>query len=150
MAAQAGSRGQPVLAIRSGQMTFDRHHRRTVAGGETYAVSEVHLRRALDGRLPTRRTVTAFAHGADAEEKRAVALWEAAEYATCPPTTVPAALCVPGVFTWGGLVRAALARMRAGAGNPYLRNLAGAPEADGRVPRSTLRLILAGRREQTR
>ncbi|MER8233109.1 hypothetical protein [Streptomyces sp. NPDC094049] len=43
----------------------------------------------------------------------------------------------------------AMVRMRAAAGNPSLRALASSPEAGGRIPRSTLHLILVGRREPT-
>ncbi|MFB8406028.1 hypothetical protein [Streptomyces sp. NPDC055912] len=151
------SRDEPVeltalrgwLRAAKGRRTFYSLHLRAVAGGEAYAVSECTLRRALDGRLPTLRTMTAFAHGAGADEAKAAALWEAAAHAMRPPAAPPPAPYVPGAFTTrGGRVRA-MVRLRAAAGNPSLRALSSSPEAGGRIPRSTLHLILAGRREPT-
>ncbi|MFF8513374.1 hypothetical protein ACF064_35525 [Streptomyces sp. NPDC015492] len=138
------------LRAAKGRRTFYSLHLRAVAGGKDYEVSECTLRRALDGRLPSRRTVTAFAHGAGADETKAAALWEAAASAMRPPAAARPALYVPGRFTTrGGRVRA-MVRMRAAAGNPSLRALASCPEAGGRIPRSTLHLILVGRREPSR
>ncbi|MEV8628596.1 hypothetical protein [Streptomyces sp. NPDC051079] len=137
------------LRAAKGRRTFYSLHLRAVAGGHDYTVSECTLRRALDGRLPTLRTVTAFAHAAGADKTKAAALWEAAAAAIHPPDAARPAPYVQGRFTTSGGRRRAMARMRAAAGNPSLRALASSPEADGRIPRSTLHLILTGRREPT-
>lgn len=133
------------LRAAKGKRTFDSLARRASAG--KMAVSACTLRRALDGRLPTLRTVQAFARGAGADEEEAGRVWAAAEAAVRPRAVRAPAAYVPGggITTRAGLVRA-LERVRASAGAPSLRQLAGSPQAAGRLSRSTLHNALRGRR----
>ncbi|MDF2272009.1 hypothetical protein P2Q00_42355 [Streptomyces coacervatus] len=127
-----------------------------------WPVSECTLRRALDGRLPTRRTILAFAvvavhararaRGNGEGEVQAVvgtaeALWQAASDAvTRRRSGQPRAPHVPGrVTTLAGLGQA-MERVRVTAGTPSLRALVAAPEAAGRLTRSALHNALQGRR----
>ncbi|MFJ9127812.1 hypothetical protein ACIRJS_27300 [Streptomyces sp. NPDC102340] len=140
-----------------GRLTFQALERGTSAcGGQR--VSACTLRRALDGRLPTRRTVVAFAAGAARargagrdEERRAkrdaAVLWQAASDAIARQQAVrPPPAHVPGrVITRAGLARA-MVRVRAAAGGPSLRALVAAPEAEGRLTRSALHNALKERR----
>lgn len=128
-----------------GRRTFASLSRR--AGARKMPVSECTLRRALDGRLPTLRTVQAFARGAGADEEKAGRVWAAAAAAVRPgPVRKPAAY-VPGhqITTRAGLATA-MEKVRAAAGRPSLRQLAGSPEAAGRISRSALHNALTGRR----
>jgi hypothetical protein len=141
-----------------GTLTFEAIARRL--SRSEWPVSECTLRRALDGRPPGRRTVLAFAvsavHaracGADEGEVQAAvqtaeALWQAASDAvTRRQSGRPRAPHVPGhVTTLAGLGRA-MERVRAAVGTPSLRVLVAAPEAAGRLTRSTLHNALQGRR----
>ncbi|MER6562753.1 hypothetical protein ABT300_34485 [Streptomyces sp. NPDC001027] len=133
------------LRAAKGRRTFESLALR--ASSRKMAVSACTLRRALDGRLPTLRTVLAFARGADEEE--AARLWAAAGAAAAvrpAPARKPAAY-VPGcgITTRAGLA-AAMEKVRTAAGGPSLRQLAGSPEAAGRFSRSALHNALAGRR----
>lgn len=117
------------------------------AGARKMPVSACTLRRALDGRLPTLYTVRAFARGADADEEEGARVWAAASAAVRPvPVRKPAAY-VPSrqISTRTGLA-AAMEKVRAAAGGPSLRRLAGSPEAAGRISRSALHNALTGRR----
>jgi hypothetical protein len=132
------------LRATKGNRTFDGLARR--ASALELPVCACTLRRALDGRLPTRRTVIAFARGAGADEARAEHLWQAAAAAVHRPPARDRARYVPGrVLTRAGLARA-MRRIRAAAGNPSLRALVAAPEAAGRLTRSALHNALTGRR----
>ncbi|MFH0246426.1 hypothetical protein ACGRHY_29305 [Streptomyces sp. HK10] len=132
------------LRAAKGTRTFDGLARRATAGG--LIVSACTLRRALDGRLPTRRTVLAFARGSGADEQVAERLWEAAaEAGRRPPARARAPYVSDQVATLAGLARA-MRRLRTAAGGPTLRELAAAPGAAGRFSRSALHLALAGRR----
>ncbi|MEU9473376.1 hypothetical protein AB0D78_43895 [Streptomyces avermitilis] len=64
------------LRAAKGKLTFGSLARR--AGKRGMAVSACTLRRALDGRLPTERTVMAFARGAGSDEDMARQVWAAA------------------------------------------------------------------------
>lgn len=139
----AGLRGW--LRAVKGRRTFASLARR--AGARKMPVSECTLRRALDGRLPTLRTVCAFARGAGADEEEAGRVWAAAAAAVRPgPVRKPAAYA-PGhqITTRAGLATA-MEKVRAAAGRPSLRQLAGSPEAAGRISRSALHNALTGRR----
>ncbi|ELP69694.1 hypothetical protein STRTUCAR8_00064 [Streptomyces turgidiscabies Car8] len=128
-----------------GKQTFDSLARR--ASAQKTAISTCTLRRALGGRLPTLYTVRAFARGAGADEEEAARVWAAASAAVRPaPVRKPAAY-VPGhgITTRAGLA-AAMEKVRAAAGGPSLRRLAGSPEAAGRISRSALHNALTGRR----
>lgn len=133
------------LRAAKGRRTFESLARR--AGERQMAVSACTLRRALDGRLPTPRTVRALARGAGADEEEGARRWSAAAAAVRPePVRRPAAY-VPGrgITTLAGLA-AAMDRVRAAAGGPSLRRLADSPEAAGRLSRSALHNALTGRR----
>ncbi|MEV8544413.1 hypothetical protein [Streptomyces sp. NPDC051572] len=128
-----------------GRLTFGALARR--ASARRMSVSACTLRRALDGRLPTLRTVLAFARGAGADEEEAGRMWAAAAGAVLRgPVRTPAAY-VPGrqITTRTGLATA-MEKVRAAVGCPSLRQLAGSPEAAGRISRSALHNALAGRR----
>lgn len=134
-----------------GRLTFQALAGRAAAAG--WPVDERTLRRALDGRLPSRRTTIAFARGAAGQggqaariARTAEQLWEKAAAACRPPAPEAAgrAPYVPGpITTRAGLVRA-MRRLRAAAGHLSLRAICEA--AGGRIARSTLQLVLAGRR----
>lgn len=110
-------------------------------------ISEYTLRQAVavNGRLPTRYTVLAFARGAGADEEKAALVWEAAASAVRPaPVLAAGDRYVPGRFTTrGGLVRA-MKGMRAAAGSPSLEAVTAA--GGGRFSRSALHDALTGRR----
>ncbi|WP_440581249.1 hypothetical protein [Streptomyces sp. PT19] len=110
-------------------------------------VSEYTLRQAVavNGRLPTRYTVLAFARGAGADEEKAALVWEAAAGAVRPaPVLTAGDRYVPGRFTTrGGLVRA-MDGIRAAAGSPSLEAVTSA--GGGRFSRSALHDALTGRR----
>ncbi|MFF4138623.1 hypothetical protein ACFY1B_45965 [Streptomyces mirabilis] len=132
------------LRAAKGKLTFDSLARR--AGKRGVAVSACTLRRALDGRLPTERTVVAFARGAGSDEDTARQVWAAAAAAVRAQPNRPRFPQVPGRITTGaGLVRA-MRRVREAAGSPSLRRLVAAPQAEGLLRRSTLHLALTGRR----
>ncbi|MEU9985180.1 hypothetical protein [Streptomyces sp. NPDC050856] len=125
------------LRAAKGRCTFAALARRADAG--KLPVSVCTLRRALDGRLPTLRTVQAFARGAGADEEEGARVWAAAAAAVRPePVRKPAAY-VPGrgITTLVGLA-AAMEKVRVAAGGPSLRRLADSPEAAGRASRSAL------------
>jgi hypothetical protein len=125
--------------------TFESIARR--AGTAGLPISERTLRRALDGRLPTRRTVIAFARGCGACEHAAGQLWQHAAAASRPaPARTPRVSARFSQVTTAAGLRAAMERLRAAAGNPSLRTLAAAPEAGGHLSRSALHLMLAGKR----
>ncbi|MGC0379625.1 hypothetical protein RKD28_007141 [Streptomyces sp. SAI-229] len=133
------------LRAAKGQRTFAALARRADAG--KLPVSVCTLRRALDGRLPTLRTVQAFVRGAEADEAEGARVWAAAASAVRPePVRKPAAY-VPGrgITTLAGLA-VAMEKVRAAAGGPSLRRLADSPEAAGRLSRSALHNALTGRR----
>lgn len=119
------------------------------AGAQNMPVSECTLRRALDGRdgrLPTLRTVTAFARGAGVCEEEAGRMWAAAAAAVHPEPAKAADAYVPGrISTQDGLA-AAMEKVRAADGGRSLRDLAASPQAAGRLSRSALHNALAGRR----
>ncbi|AXI76106.1 hypothetical protein [Peterkaempfera bronchialis] len=126
------------------RMTFEGLARR--ASGKKLPISECTLRRALDGRLPTRYAVLAFARGAGADEKTAERMWAAASEAGAN-LVVPRARPphVPGrITTQAGLARA-LTRLKSDA-RLSLRQIAAAPEAAGLLTRSSLHNALTGRR----
>jgi hypothetical protein len=145
------------LRTAKGDLAFARLTERAEEAG--HPVSERTLRRALDGRLPSRATVIAFAlarakaEGDDRVQaaRRASAAelrWEKAAAACRPPapTARQTPRYVPGpITTRAGLARA-MRRLREAAGHPSLRSLCNAPQARGRIARSTLQLVLAGRR----
>jgi hypothetical protein len=143
------------LRAAKGRLTFAVIADRATAAG--HPVSERTLRRALDGRPPSRRTTIAFALGTADRGNRAQAarrahaaeeLWAKAASAGRPPapTARPEPEYVPGpITTRAGLVRA-MRRLREAAGHPSLRTICNAPQARGRIARSTLQLVLAGRR----
>ncbi|MFK0142711.1 hypothetical protein [Streptomyces murinus] len=116
------------------------------AGHRKLPVSACTLRRALDGRLPTRYTVLAFARGAGADEEKAEQMWAAAHAARpLPPRPRP---YVPGrITTRAGLARA-LNKLKADAGMT-LRQLAAAPAAAGLLTRSSLHNALTDPRLPT-
>ncbi|WP_165984273.1 hypothetical protein [Streptomyces sp. YIM 98790] len=124
-------------------MTFDALARRAARAGGL-PISACTLRRALDGRLPTRHTVLAFARAADADERTAERLWKAAAD-TGRPLRVRTRY-VPGRITTPAGLAKAMQRLRTEAGNPTYRVLAAAPEAQGQLSRSALRLALTGQR----
>ena len=140
-----------------GRQTFTAIAHRAEAAG--WPISERTLRRALDGRLPTRRTVIAFARGTagrndPVEQTARIArtagqLWERAAAAARPAPARPPRM--PGrlhqVTTAAGL--ASKLKHLSTASGLSLRKLAAAPEADGRLSRSALQLILAGKRPPT-
>ncbi|WP_324790412.1 hypothetical protein [Streptomyces sp. H51] len=133
------------LRAAKGRRTFAALARRAAAG--KLSVSVCTLRRALDGRLPTLRTVQAFARGAGADEEEGARVWAAAASAVRPgPVRKPSAY-VPGrdITTLAGLA-AAMEKVRAAAGGPSLRRLVDSPEAAGRLSRSALHNALTGRR----
>lgn len=133
------------LRAAKGRRTFAALARRADAG--KLPVSVCTLRRSLDGRLPTLRTVQAFARGAGADEEEGARVWAAAAAAVRPePVRKPAAY-VPGrgITTQAGLA-AAMEKVRAAAGGPSLRRLADSPEAAGRLSRSALHNALTDRR----
>ncbi|MFI8834885.1 hypothetical protein ACIGPN_28215 [Streptomyces afghaniensis] len=133
------------LRAAKGRRTFAALARRAAAG--KLPVSVCTLRRALDGRLPTLRTVQAFARGAGADEEEGARVWAAAAAAVRPePVRKPSAY-VPGrgITTQAGLA-AAMEKVRAAAGGPSLRRLADSPEAAGRLSRSALHNALHARR----
>ncbi|MGA5114923.1 hypothetical protein [Streptomyces pseudogriseolus] len=133
------------LRAAKGRHTFASLARRADAG--KLPVSVCTLRRALDGRLPTLRTVQAFARGAGADEEEGARVWAAAAAAVRPePVRKPSAY-VPGrgITTQAGLA-AAMEKVRAAAGGPSLRRLADSPEAAGRLSRSALHNALHARR----
>jgi hypothetical protein len=133
------------LRTAKGRRTFAALARRADAG--KLPVSVCTLRRALDGRLPTLRTVQAFARGAGADEEEGARVWAAAAAAVRPePVRKPSAY-VPGrgITTHAGLA-AAMEKVRVAAGGPSLRQLADSPEAAGRISRSALHNALHARR----
>ncbi|MFB0620275.1 hypothetical protein [Streptomyces sp. AGS-58] len=133
------------LRAARGQRTFESLARR--AGARRMPISVCTLRRTLDGRLPTLRTVRAFARGAGADEEEAGRVRAAAEAAVRPrPVGKPAAY-VPGyqITTRAGLARA-MEKVRAVAGGPSLRQLAASPAAAGLLSRSALHNMLKGLR----
>ncbi|NEE23039.1 hypothetical protein G3M58_93395, partial [Streptomyces sp. SID7499] len=133
------------LRAAKGRRTFAALARRADAG--KLPVSVCTLRRALDGRLPTLRTVQAFARGAGADEEEGARVWAAAAAAVRPePVRTPSAY-VPGrgITTLVGLA-AAMEKVRVAAGEPSLRRLADSPEAAGRISRSALHNALHERR----
>ncbi|MEU2358587.1 hypothetical protein ABZ599_37440 [Streptomyces misionensis] len=77
----AGLRGW--LRAAKGNQAFDGIARRASAPGLQMCACT--LRRALNGRLPTRRTMIAFTPGAGADEARAAQLWQAAAAAVHRP-----------------------------------------------------------------
>ncbi|WP_225628224.1 hypothetical protein [Streptomyces werraensis] len=114
------------LRAAKGRRTFAALARRADAG--KLPVSVCTLRRALDGRLPTLRTVQASARGAGADEEAGARVWAAAAAAVRPePVRKPSAY-VPGrdITTRAGLA-AAMQKVRAAAGGPSLRQLADSP-----------------------
>ncbi|MEU3822978.1 helix-turn-helix transcriptional regulator [Streptomyces sp. NPDC030392] len=123
----------------------DRTHAGDKEERERYGVSACTLRQALDGRLPTLRTVLAFTYGtggAAEDLEKAEQLWTAAERAANPPPRKRPAPYVPNHFTVpAGLVRA-MDGVRATAPRTGLRTLAGRAG----LSVSTLRRILTGRR----
>ncbi|MET8028978.1 hypothetical protein [Streptomyces avermitilis] len=83
-----------------GSRTFDSLARRATEAG--MPISECTLRRALtlDGRLPMRYTVLAFALGTDADEYKVGLAWDAAAGAVRPqPVLAAGDRYVPGRFT---------------------------------------------------
>ncbi|MFE9679121.1 hypothetical protein ACFYO5_34245 [Streptomyces sp. NPDC006259] len=133
------------LQAAKGQRTFAFLARWAGVGG--MPVSVCTLRRALDGRHPSLRTVRAFARGAGADEEEAGRLWAAAEAAVRPKPAGKPAAYVPGrqITTRAGLARA-MEKVRAAAGGPSLRQLAASPAAAGLLSRSALHNALTGRR----
>jgi hypothetical protein len=134
------------LRAKKGRSSFDSLARKTIKA--ELPVSACTLRRALDGRLPTKHTVLAFARAASADELTAERLWEAAAGATRQQSAKPHAHAsyVPGWITTRAGLTKAMQRIRTAANNPTLRALAAAPEAAGRLSRSTLHLALTGQR----
>ncbi|MER0485120.1 helix-turn-helix domain-containing protein [Streptomyces sp. Edi2] len=135
------------LRAAKGNLTFYSLARRARGDGRPdYTVSECTLRQALDGRLPTLRTILAFARGAGADQKKAERLWRRADRAVNPPPRRPAPH-VPGSFTTpAGLVRA-MNRVRTTAPHTSLRALA--DQAGPALTRSTLHRILTGQQIPT-
>ncbi|WP_171109925.1 hypothetical protein [Streptomyces sp. N502] len=133
------------LRHHKGRQTYDElaacpaHHK-------DLAVSACTLRRALDGRMPTWRTVHAFAHATGADLDEARRLWEAAhterQNRTGPASPRP--YTPRRIRTRKGLA-AALRRVRTDAGSPSLRALQDSPQANGQLPKSTLCEVLRGR-----
>jgi hypothetical protein len=117
------------------------------AGAGKLPVSVCTLRRALDGRLPTLRTVQAFARGAGADEEEGARVRAAAATAGRPRPAWEPASYVPGrgITTLAGLA-AATKKVRAAAGGPSLRQPADSPQAASRLSRSALHNALTGRR----
>jgi hypothetical protein len=98
----------------------------------------------MDGRLPTWRTVLAFARGAGADEGQAAAVWEAAARAVRPRPARARSPYVPGRFTTRAGLAEAMRRMRSAAGDPTLDELTAA--GAGQFSRSALYNALTGRR----
>ncbi|MFI1769119.1 helix-turn-helix domain-containing protein [Streptomyces sp. NPDC020800] len=135
------------LRASRGNLTYDTLARRARGDGRPeYKVSECTLRQALDGRLPTLRTVRAFALGAGADQRMAERLWADADRAVNPPPRRPAPH-VPGAFTTPAGLARAMNRVRATAPHTSLRALAG--KAGPALSRSTLHRILAGKQMPT-
>ncbi|MFI2415733.1 hypothetical protein [Streptomyces sp. NPDC018947] len=137
------------LRAAKARRTFAALARRADAG--KLPVSVCTLRRALDGRLPTLRTVQAFARGAGADEEEGARVWAAAAAAVRPePVRKPSAY-VPGrgITTQAGLA-AAMEKVRAAAVGPSLHQLADSPEAAGRISRSAPHYALHERRLPSR
>ncbi|WP_030382652.1 MULTISPECIES: hypothetical protein [unclassified Streptomyces] len=133
------------LRAAKGRHTFAALARRADAG--KLPVSVCTLRRALDGRLPSPRTVQAFARAAGADEEEGARVWAAAAAAVRPkPVRKPSAY-VPGsdITTLTGLA-AAMQKVRAAAGGPSLRRLVDSPDAGGRLSRGALHNALHARR----
>ncbi|AWI27340.1 hypothetical protein [Streptomyces tirandamycinicus] len=142
------------LRASKGSLTFDSIARWAHASGRP--VSTCTLRRALDGRLPTKNTVLAFArgtvhahargtadrHAVQAAEQAGEALWEAAASAARPPRPTPRMRYVPGLITTQAGLAKAMNRIRAEAGDPTLEELTA--RGQGRFSRSTLRRALHG------
>ncbi|WP_051818307.1 helix-turn-helix domain-containing protein [Kitasatospora sp. NRRL B-11411] len=126
-----------------GRMTLESLARR--ASRKKLPISECTLRRALDGRLPTRYTVMAFAQGAGADVKRAEQMWTAAAHAARPLPARTRSPYVPGRITTRDGLALALSRLKANAGMS-LRQLAAAPAAANLLTRSSLHNALTGRR----
>ncbi|MEU1596616.1 hypothetical protein ABZ468_28125 [Streptomyces sp. NPDC005708] len=128
-----------------GSRTFGSLARRATEAG--VSVSECTLRRALvlDGRVPSRRTVLAFARGGGgADEGEAGLVWEAAAVAGRPRPARAGNRYVPGRFTTRAGMVEAMERMCAAAGNPTLDEMTAA--GGGRFSRSALHNLLSGRR----
>ncbi|MEU1667060.1 hypothetical protein ABZ547_26345 [Streptomyces sparsogenes] len=128
-----------------GRRTFDSIVRRAEQAG--MPVSDKTLRRALtlDGGLPRRSTVLAFARGADADMAKACLMWEAAASAVRPqPVLAARDQYVPGRFTTqDGMARAMLG-VCAAAGDPPRGAIVTA--SGGRFSRKDLDNALSGRR----
>ncbi|MEU6331630.1 hypothetical protein ABZ851_30775 [Streptomyces sp. NPDC047049] len=118
------------------------------ATGLGIAVHPCTLRRAVDGRLPTWRTVCAYAAGAGGDRDEAGQLLAAAQKAAARAGSVPRRLrpYSPGRITTHQGLAAAMRRIRSDAGAPSLRALQNAPQAGGLLPRSTLSAVLRGQR----
>ncbi|MGW3311468.1 hypothetical protein ACWDG9_33350 [Streptomyces sp. NPDC001073] len=133
------------LRAAKGRRTFACLARR--AGAERLPVSACTLRRALDGRLPTLYTVRAFARAAGADEEEGARVWAAAAAALRPaPVHTPAAYTPSRRISTRAGLATAMEKVRAAAGGPSLRQLAGSPQAAGRLSRSALHNALTGRR----
>ncbi|MFJ4932126.1 helix-turn-helix domain-containing protein [Streptomyces sp. NPDC088736] len=128
-----------------GGKTFDSLARQ--AGRQKLPVCACTLRRALDGRLPTRYTVLAFARGVSADKKKAEQMWAAAARASRPLPSRTRRY-VPGrISTRAGLARV-LDKLKTDA-QMSLRELAAAPAAAGLLTRSSLHNALTGQRLPT-
>ncbi|MFF9206605.1 hypothetical protein ACF1AE_33450 [Streptomyces sp. NPDC014986] len=100
------------LRAAKGRRTFAALARR--ADARKLPVSVCTLRRSLDGRLPTLRTVQAFARGAGADEEEGARVWAVAAAAVRPEPVRKPAGYVPGrgITTLAGLA-AAVEKVRA-------------------------------------
>ncbi|MFD3422119.1 hypothetical protein [Streptomyces decoyicus] len=121
------------------------------ATGRGIAVHPCTLRRAVDGRLPTWRTVAAYAAGTGADPDEAGRLLTAARKAAARAGASPSRPrpYSPGRITTRKGLATAMRRIRDEAGSPSLRALQNAPQAAGRLPRSTLCAVLRGQRLPT-